>query len=207
MGLFGKKYEEDKANRDVIMSGVYPDVSPSRLFNAILLAGAKLSYSIDFIDKGSLSVTFQTHENEKFWDGRLSAFVLNQSGGAKVTVTGSADRGITTSGRGSGNIVTAVTQLASQGGASQQHLRGPPVPEPVALGQRGRGHLQPHGGRRHRRDQPGPALAVGAPGGPAGGRPHHYPGALPKGQGGGARQARRPGHFFFNDTATTESYT
>lgn len=57
-----------------------------------------------------------------------------------------------------------VPEEGDGGGASQQHLRGPPVPEPVALGQRGRGHLQPHGGRRHRRDQPGPALAVGAPG-------------------------------------------
>ena len=123
MGLFGKKHEEDKANKDVIMFGVYPGISPSRLFNAILLAGAKLSYSIDFIDKGSFSVTFQTHKNEKFWDGRLSAFVLNQSSGAKVSVTGSADRGVTTSGRGSGNLVTAATQLASQGGASQQQAK------------------------------------------------------------------------------------
>jgi hypothetical protein len=123
MGLFGKKHEEDKANKDVIMSGVYPGISPSRLFNAIMLAGAKLSYSIDFIDKGSFSVTFQTHKNEKFWDGRLSAFVLDQSGGAKVSVSGSADRGVTTSGRGSGNLVTAATQLASQGGASQQQAK------------------------------------------------------------------------------------
>lgn len=123
MGIFGKKYEEDKANKDVIMSGFYPDVSVSRLFNAILLAGANLRYSIDFIDKASLSVTFQTHKNEKYWDGRLSAFVLNQTGGAKVTVSGSADRGVTTSGRGSGNIIKAANQMASQGGAFQQESK------------------------------------------------------------------------------------
>ncbi len=121
-GFVGKLKDSAAKNRELmkpVMSGEYPDVSRERLFSAVLIAGADLKYGIDSIDKNSFSVTFQTYKNEKFWDGRLSCFVISYGDGSRVSVTGTADRGVTTSGKGSGNPFTALTQMASEGGALQ----------------------------------------------------------------------------------------
>jgi hypothetical protein len=125
-GLVGKLKDNASKSRDFmkpVMSGEYAEVSPERLFSAVLIAAADLKYGIDSIDKNSFSVTFQTYKNEKFWDGRLSCFVIAFGGGARVSVTGTADQGITTSGRGSANPLTVMTQMASEGGAQQQQSK------------------------------------------------------------------------------------
>jgi Tfp pilus tip-associated adhesin PilY1 len=103
----------------LVMSGEYPEVTPQRLFSAVLIAAADLKYGIDSIDKNSFSVTFQTYKGEKFWDGRLSCFVLALADGSRVSVTGAAEQGATTSGKITLSPFTAMTQLASEGGAQQ----------------------------------------------------------------------------------------
>lgn len=121
-GLVGKFKESNAKNRDLmklVMSGEYPEVTPQRLFNAVLIAAADLKYGIDSIDKNSFSVTFQTYKGEKYWDGRLSCFVLALQDGARVSVTGAAEQGATTSGKITMSPFTAMTQLASEGGAHQ----------------------------------------------------------------------------------------
>ena len=59
------------------------------------------------------------------------------------------------------------------GRAGHQHLRRPALPGVVAVGHRRGRHRRPDGGRRHRRDQPGPGVAVGPP------RPHPRPTGRP----------------------------
>ena len=51
------------------------------------------------------------------------------------------------------------------GRSGHQHLGRPALPGVVVVRHRSRRHRRPHGGRRHRRDQPGPDLAVGPPSG------------------------------------------
>jgi Tfp pilus tip-associated adhesin PilY1 len=121
-GVVGKFKESAAKSRDLMklaMSGEYPEVTPQRLFSAVLIAAADLKYGIDSIDKNSHSVTFQTYKGEKFWDGRLSCFVLAYGDGARVSVTGTAEQGATTSGKITLSPLTAMTQMASEGGAHQ----------------------------------------------------------------------------------------
>ena len=121
-GFVGKFKESAAKGKDLMnlaMSGEYPEVSPQRLFNAVLIAAADLKYGIDSIDRNSFSVTFQTYNGEKFWDGRLSCFVIPNGDGARVSVTGTAEKGATTSGKITLSPFTAMTQLASEGGAHQ----------------------------------------------------------------------------------------
>ena len=120
--LVGKFKESTAKNRDLmklVMSGEYPEVTPQRLFSAVLISAADLKYGIDSIDKNSFSVTFQTYKGEKFWDGRLSCFVLAFGDGARVSVTGTAEQGATTSGKITLSAFTAMTQMASEGAAHQ----------------------------------------------------------------------------------------
>lgn len=121
-GLVGKFKEGAAKSKDLMkiaMSGEYPDVTPQRLFSAVLIAAADLKFGIDSIDRNSYSVTFQTYNGEKFWDGRLSCFVMAYGDGARVSVTGSAEQGATVSGKITLSPFTAMTQLASEGGAHQ----------------------------------------------------------------------------------------
>jgi hypothetical protein len=88
---------ERKQNNKQADEGIYPGISGNDLFNAIMLAAANRKYSIDSSDKAGLTVTFQTHRNETYWDGKLSCFILEVGSGSRVTVSGSPNRGSTTS--------------------------------------------------------------------------------------------------------------
>ena len=88
---------ERKKNNKQADEGIYPGISGNDLFNAIMLAAANRKYSIDSSDKAGLTVTFQTHRNETYWDGKLSCFILEVGSGSRVTVSGSPNRGSTTS--------------------------------------------------------------------------------------------------------------
>jgi hypothetical protein len=79
-------------------SGNYVNVSPQKLFQVALIVGADRKYSITFIDKPSLTVTFQTNKGEKFWDGTLSCVIIEMDDGSRISVTGNAEQGSTTSG-------------------------------------------------------------------------------------------------------------
>jgi hypothetical protein len=119
VGKFKGGYAKSKDFAQLAMSGEYPEVTPQRLFSAVLIASADLKYGIDSIDKNSHSVTLQTYNGEKFWDGRLSCFVIAYGDGARVSVTGSAEQGATVSGKITFSPFTAMTQMASEGGAFQ----------------------------------------------------------------------------------------
>ncbi len=119
VGKFKGGYAKSKDFAQLAMSGEYPEVTPQRLFSAVLIASADLKYGIDSIDKNSHSVTLQTYNGEKFWDGRLSCFVIAYGDGARVSVTGSAEQGATVSGKITLSPLTAMTQMASEGGALQ----------------------------------------------------------------------------------------
>ena len=49
-------------------------------------------------DKASRSITFQTHQGEKHWDGVISCFVSEGKGGAVLNVVGQAPQGLLQSG-------------------------------------------------------------------------------------------------------------
>ena len=109
---------ERKKNNKQADEGIYPGISGNDLFNAIMLAAAKRKYSIDSSDKTGLTVTFQTPKVETFWDGKLSCFVLEVGPIARVTVSGSPNKGSTTAalspGRG-GGVMDFLSEQASTG--------------------------------------------------------------------------------------------
>jgi hypothetical protein len=81
-----------------------------------MLAASKRKYSIDSSDKAGLIVTFQTHKNETYWDGKLSCFILEAGTESRVTVSGSYNRGSTESGFAPGSTFSdGIKGLASQG--------------------------------------------------------------------------------------------
>jgi hypothetical protein len=105
-----------KENKKEIEEGIYPGISGSDLFNATMIAAANRKYSIESSDKAGLTVTFQTHKNETYWDGKLSCFILEVGGLARVTVSGSENRGSTESGFGPGSTFSdGMKGLASKG--------------------------------------------------------------------------------------------
>jgi hypothetical protein len=105
-----------KENKKEIEEGIYPDISASDLYDATLIAAANRKYSIESSDKAGLTVTFQTHKNETYWDGKLSCFILEVGGIARVTVSGSENRGSTESGFGPGSTFSdGMKGLASKG--------------------------------------------------------------------------------------------
>ena len=55
-------------------------------------------FSIVHTDKASRSITFQTHQGEKHWDGVISCFAAEGKNGAVLTVVGRAPQGISQSG-------------------------------------------------------------------------------------------------------------
>lgn len=101
-----------------IAEGVYFDISGSDLYDATLEAAGVLKYSIVSSDKAGYIVTFQTPRVETFWDGKLSCFVLEIGPNAKVTVSGSPNKGSTTAalspGQG-GGVKNFLSEQASTG--------------------------------------------------------------------------------------------
>ncbi len=110
-----KKMKEHKKE---IEDGIYADISASDLYNATLLAAAVRKYSIISSDKAGFVVTFQTPKHETFWDGKLSCFVLQVGPNARVTVSGSPNKGSTTAalspGQG-GGVMDFLSEQASAG--------------------------------------------------------------------------------------------
>jgi hypothetical protein len=128
MGIFGKDSDPDKESKRIerqekakelfgneigkikgsyknqkdlfiqAQSGHYVGVSPQKLFQVVLIVGADRKYSITFIDKASHSVTFQTNKREKFWDGTVSCVIIAMEDGSRISVSGNAEQGSTTSG-------------------------------------------------------------------------------------------------------------
>ena len=116
-----KLYAENKKmkeNKKEIEEGIYPDISASDLYDATLMAAAVRKYSIASSDKAGYTVTFQTPKVETFWDGKLSCFVLEVGSNARVTVSGSPNKGSTTGsqspGRG-GGVMDFISETASSG--------------------------------------------------------------------------------------------
>jgi hypothetical protein len=108
--------EENKQNKKQADEGIYPGVSGNDLFNATMLAAANRKYSIESSDKAGLTVTFQTHKNETYWDGKLSCFILEVGSESRVAVSGSYNRGSTESGFAPGSTFSdGMRGLASQG--------------------------------------------------------------------------------------------
>lgn len=79
-------------------SGHYVGVSLQKLFQVALIVGADRKYSITFIDKASHAVTFQTNKREKFWDGTVSCVMIEMEDGSRISVSGNAEQGSTSSG-------------------------------------------------------------------------------------------------------------
>lgn len=108
-----------KENKKEIEEGIYADISASDLHDATLIAAAVRKYSIVSSDKAGFIVTFQTPKHESFWDGKLSCFVLEVGPDARVTVSGSPNKGSTTRafspGAGKGRVVDIFSQDASHG--------------------------------------------------------------------------------------------
>jgi hypothetical protein len=116
--LEGLRIESDKnkQNNKQAEDGIYPGISGNDLFNATMMAAANRKYSIESSDKAGLTVTFQTHKSETYWDGKLSCFILEVGGMARVTVSGSENRGSTESGFGPGSTFSDnMKGLASKG--------------------------------------------------------------------------------------------
>jgi hypothetical protein len=88
-----KKMKESKKE---IEDGIYPGISGNDLFNATMMAAANRKYSIESSDKAGLTVTFQTHKNETYWDGKLSCFIIEVGSESRITISGSTDSGSTT---------------------------------------------------------------------------------------------------------------
>lgn len=107
-----------KESKKEIEEGLYSDISGSDLYDATLIAAGVLKYSIVSSDKAGYIVTFQTPKVETFWDGKLSCFVLGIGPNAKVTVSGSPNKGSTTAalspGQG-GGVMDFLGEQASTG--------------------------------------------------------------------------------------------
>jgi hypothetical protein len=98
IGKVKSSYKNQKELLLQAQSGHYVGVSPQKLFQVTLIVAADRKYSITFIDKPSHTVTFQTNKREKFWDGTLSCITIEMDGGSRISVTGNAEQGSTTSG-------------------------------------------------------------------------------------------------------------
>jgi hypothetical protein len=85
-----------KENKKEIEGGIYPGIAGNDLFNATMMAAANRKYSIESSDKAGLTVTFQTHKNETYWDGKLSCFIIEVGSESRISISGSTDRGSTT---------------------------------------------------------------------------------------------------------------
>ena len=121
MELARRKTEKNKMkeSKKEIAEGVYFDISGSDLYDATLQAAGVLKYSIVSSDKAGYIVTFQTPKVETFWDGKLSCFVLQVGPNARVTVSGSPNKGSTTRafspGAGKGRVIDMFSEDASTG--------------------------------------------------------------------------------------------
>lgn len=107
--------EERKRNDKQAEAGIYPGVTGNDLFNATMIAAANRNFSIESSDKAGLTVTFQTHKNETYWDGKLSCFILEVGSESRVTVSGGPNRGSTTS---SGSPGTGFSVMETMRGAA-----------------------------------------------------------------------------------------
>jgi len=114
MGKIKNSYKNQKELWSQIESGHYLGVSPQKLFQVALIAGADRKYSVTFIDRASYTVTFQTNKKEKFWDGTISCLIIEMDDGSRITVTGNSEQGATTSGM-SPFKWSPMQQLASDG--------------------------------------------------------------------------------------------
>lgn len=76
------------------LSDEYEGIQPEKLYETALRVGAKSKFSIVHTDKASRSITFQTHQGEKHWDGVISCFVADGKNGAVLNVVGQAPQGI-----------------------------------------------------------------------------------------------------------------
>ena len=113
-----REIEKDQNKQDSRQAeeGIYPGISGNDLFNATMMAAANRKYSVETSDKAGLTITFQTHKNETYWDGKLSCFILEIGPMARVTVSGSENRGSTESGFGHGSTFSdGMKGLASKG--------------------------------------------------------------------------------------------
>jgi hypothetical protein len=114
IGKIKGSYKNQKESFLQAQSGNYVGVSPQKLFQVTLIVGADRKYSIAFIDKPSHTVTFQTNKREKFWDGTLSCIIIEMDGESRISVTGNAEQGSTTSGF-SPMQWSPLQQMASEG--------------------------------------------------------------------------------------------
>jgi hypothetical protein len=114
IGKIKGSYKNQKESFLQAQSGHYVGVSPQKLFQVALIVGADRKYSIAFIDKPSHTVTFQTNKREKFWDGTLSCIMIEMDGGSRISVSGNAEQGSTTSGF-SPMQWSPLQQMASEG--------------------------------------------------------------------------------------------
>ena len=80
------------------LSDEYQGIQPNELYEAALRVGAKSKFSIVHTDKASRSITFQTHQGEKHWDGVISCFVSEGKNGSVLKVVGQAPQGVLQSG-------------------------------------------------------------------------------------------------------------
>jgi len=80
------------------LSDEYEGIQPDELYETALRVGAKSKFSIVHTEKASRSITFQTHQGEKHWDGVISCFVSEGKNGAVLNVVGQAPQGLLQSG-------------------------------------------------------------------------------------------------------------
>lgn len=108
--LGGKAKKEFSRQLDDLKNpgvGVCEGVSKRKLYAAILKSGADLKYSIVHSEASSGIIVFQTHDAEKFWDGKLSCSVYEVDGQSEFRINGRAEQGISKSGK----LPTAATFL------------------------------------------------------------------------------------------------
>jgi hypothetical protein len=79
-------------------SDEYQGIQPDELYETALKVGAKSKFSIVHTDKASRSITFQTHQGERHWDGVISCSVSEGKNGAVLNVVGQAPQGVLQSG-------------------------------------------------------------------------------------------------------------
>ena len=101
------------------LSDEYEGIKPDELYEAVLRAGAKSKFSILHTDKPSLSVSFQTHEAEKHWDGVISCQVTKGKNGSVLKIGGRAPQGVLQSG-----LVTINPLKATIAGAEIMKIDG-----------------------------------------------------------------------------------
>ena len=97
------------------LSAEYQGIRPDELYETALRVGAKSKFSIVHTDKASRSITFQTHQGEKHWDGIISCFVSDGKSGAVLSVVGRAPQGVSQSGLVTINPIKASIAAAEIG--------------------------------------------------------------------------------------------